>query len=216
MLGQAYEDFELIISDNASTDETPEICRRYARLDSRIRYYRQADNIGSSANHNFVLGESRGELFKWASHDDLYAPQLLDAAWRRSTRARVVLAHCVTAMIDSSRKVTLAVSYPLATSSPIAPERFRSVLFTSGGDDIYGVMRKQSIGPALHFAAVTDPIACWPCHSAWTPLCADPGLALLPARAPRATLRFRATAARLARAGLAARAGPTSGTRTLA
>ena len=154
LLGQTYEDFELIISDNASTDETPEICRRYARLDSRIRYYRQADNIGSAANHNFVLGESRGELFKWASHDDVYARQLLERCVEALDACpEVVLAHCLTAMIDSSRKVTLALSYPLATSSPRAPERFRSVLFSSGGDDFYGVMRKHSIGPALHLAS---------------------------------------------------------------
>ncbi len=154
LLGQTYEDFELIISDNASTDETPEICRRYARLDSRIRYYRHADNIGSAANHNFVLGESRGELWKWASHDDVYARQLLERCVEALDACpEVLLAHCLTAMIDSSRKVTLALAYPLATSSPRAPERFRSVLFRSGGDDFYGVMRKHSDGPVLHLAS---------------------------------------------------------------
>jgi len=74
LLGQSYDDFELIISDNASTDGTADICRRYEKQDSRIRYIRQPLNIGLAPNHNFVFRQSRGELFKWASHDDLYAP----------------------------------------------------------------------------------------------------------------------------------------------
>ena len=59
LLGQSYEDFELIISDNASTDSTAGICQRYAEQDSRIRYIRQPHNIGLSPNHNFVLPGSR-------------------------------------------------------------------------------------------------------------------------------------------------------------
>src|SRR5712672_2829455 len=78
LLGQSYEDFELIISDNASTDGTPDICRRYAKQDSRIRYIRQPRNIGSAPNHNVVIERARGELFKHASHDDLYARDLLE------------------------------------------------------------------------------------------------------------------------------------------
>ena len=77
LLGQSYEDFELIISDNASTDGTADICRRYGKQDSRIRYIRQPRNIGLAPNHNVVLDQARGELFKWASHDDLYARDLL-------------------------------------------------------------------------------------------------------------------------------------------
>ena len=58
LLGQTFEDFELIISDNASTDGTDEICRRYAEKDSRIRYVRQPKNIGATPNHNFVFDVS--------------------------------------------------------------------------------------------------------------------------------------------------------------
>jgi glycosyltransferase involved in cell wall biosynthesis len=77
LLGQSYDDFELIISDNASTDGTAEICSRYSKRDSRIRYLRQSHNVGCAPNHNFVVGEAKGELFKWASDDDLYARDLL-------------------------------------------------------------------------------------------------------------------------------------------
>jgi glycosyltransferase involved in cell wall biosynthesis len=142
LLGQSYEDFELIISDNASTDGTAGICRRYARQDSRIRYVRQPSNIGLCPNHNFVVEQARGELFKWASHDDLYGRDLL----KRCVDAldeypHVVLTHSWTALIDSSGTVAKALEYRLATASLRAPERFRSMLFDIGGDDDLGVMR---------------------------------------------------------------------------
>jgi glycosyltransferase involved in cell wall biosynthesis len=69
LLAQNYADFELIISDNASTDSTEEICRGYAQKDPRIRYFRQARNIGGS-NFRFVLQRARGVYFMWAAHDD--------------------------------------------------------------------------------------------------------------------------------------------------
>ena len=142
LLGQSYEDFELIISDNASTDGTPDICRRYEKQDSRVRYVRQPCNIGLAPNHNFTVEQARGELFKWASHDDLYARDMLKYCVDALDEYRhVVLAHPWTAVIDSSGTVTKTVVYPLATASVRAPERFRSVLFTSGGDDTGGVIR---------------------------------------------------------------------------
>jgi len=144
LLGQSYEDFELIISDNASTDGTADICRRYGKQDSRIRYFRQPGNVGLAPNHNFVVEQARGELFKWASNDDLYARDLLkrcvDAL---DEHPHVVLAHSWTAMIDSSGAVTKATEYPLATASMRAPDRFRSLLFDDGGDDDGGVIRAK-------------------------------------------------------------------------
>ncbi len=142
LLGQSYPDFELIISDNASTDKTPEICRHYESLDARVRYCRQRRNIGSSPNHNFVVAEARGELFKWASYDDLYTRDLLErCVVAIDEHPEVVLAHSWTANIDDSDAVFAASAYPLATDEKRAPERFRSILFGSGGDDIYAVMR---------------------------------------------------------------------------
>jgi glycosyltransferase involved in cell wall biosynthesis len=142
LLGQSYEDFELIISDNASTDGTADICRRYGKQDSRIRYIRQPRNIGLVPNHNVVLEQARGELFKGASNDDLYARDLLKCCVEALDEyPQVVLAHSWTAMIDDSGAVTKAAPYPLATASSRAPERFRSMLFDSGGDDSEGVIR---------------------------------------------------------------------------
>ena len=146
LLGQSYEDFELIISDNASTDDTSEICRHYESQDTRVRYCRQAHNIGLSPNHNFVADAAQGDLFKWASYDDLYARDLLQRCVEAlDERPDVVLAHSWTAHIDETDAVFAAPVYPLTSDAATAPERFRSVLFGSGGDDIYAVIRTSAL-----------------------------------------------------------------------
>jgi glycosyltransferase involved in cell wall biosynthesis len=77
LLAQSFTDFELIISDNGSTDGTGAIARRYESIDPRVRYVYHPRNLGSSFNHNFVIEQARSEFFKWVSDDDLYAPDLL-------------------------------------------------------------------------------------------------------------------------------------------
>jgi glycosyltransferase involved in cell wall biosynthesis len=77
ILAQTYQDFELIISDNASTDKTGEICLDYVSRDNRIRYYRNTTNIGGANNENRTFHLSRGKYFRWAAHDDVCAPELL-------------------------------------------------------------------------------------------------------------------------------------------
>jgi len=77
LLAQTYSDFELIISDNASTDRTEEICRDYVVKDPRVRYSRNTKNIGVGSNFNRVFELSIGEYFKWASADDLCEPEHL-------------------------------------------------------------------------------------------------------------------------------------------
>src|SRR5262249_17995744 len=72
VLAQTYGDFELIISDNASTDDTEEVARSYAARDARIRYFRQDHNIGSGNNWSFVARQARGTWLKWISANDDY------------------------------------------------------------------------------------------------------------------------------------------------
>jgi glycosyltransferase involved in cell wall biosynthesis len=158
LLGQTYEDFELIISDNASTDSTADICRRYAKYDSRIRYFRQPHNIGCAPNHNFVIQQARGELLKTASHDDLYARDLIGLCVAALDEyPQVVLAHSWSAVIDGSGVVTGVVDYPVNTADPSAPARFRSMLFDGWADDEGGivrmdVLRHASLHASYHFA----------------------------------------------------------------
>ena len=61
LLTQTYSDFELIISDNASTDNTEQICRKYASKDPRINYFRNKSNFGAAKNYNRVFKLSSGE-----------------------------------------------------------------------------------------------------------------------------------------------------------
>ncbi|MFZ3167693.1 MAG: glycosyltransferase family 2 protein [Candidatus Methanoperedens sp.] len=77
IMAQTFTDFELIISDNASTDKTSEICQAYTEKDTRIHYYRAEKNLGAAWNFNRVFELSVGEYFKWVAHDDLVAPDYL-------------------------------------------------------------------------------------------------------------------------------------------
>jgi glycosyltransferase involved in cell wall biosynthesis len=87
VLAQDYSPLELIISDNASTDGTQAICEDFCRRDNRIRYLRQATNVGAAANFKAVLDTARGEFFMWLADDDW-----LDSGYvRECTRALMQL-----------------------------------------------------------------------------------------------------------------------------
>ncbi len=78
MLSQTFEDFEVIVSDNASTDGTCEVVERYMRGDPRIRYERHPVNIGANPNYSHLVRCARGEYFKWSSSSDWCAPTFLE------------------------------------------------------------------------------------------------------------------------------------------
>ena len=77
ILNQTFKNFELIISDNASSDETRKICEEYAKQDSRIQYIHQKKNIGALQNFKFVLQNAIGKYFVWAAVDDLWESTFL-------------------------------------------------------------------------------------------------------------------------------------------
>lgn len=77
VLAQTHDDFEVIISDNASTDATADVIHDYAARDRRIRHYRQPRNIGLGNNWSFVARQATGTWFKWLSANDYCAPRLL-------------------------------------------------------------------------------------------------------------------------------------------
>ncbi len=102
LLGQTAGDFELLISDNASDDQTEEICRE-AAADERVRYIRQPQNIGAAANYNEVFHRTSAPFFRWASHDDRCAPTHLEACLEmfKSTDPTTVLVYPQTLLIDA-------------------------------------------------------------------------------------------------------------------
>jgi glycosyltransferase involved in cell wall biosynthesis len=103
ILCQSYCDFDFLISDNASTDATEEICRAYARRDSRVRYFRQSRNVGAAANHNLMVKLTDSPYFKWAAHDDLLAPNFLEACVAAlDADPAVVLASPASVLIDDA------------------------------------------------------------------------------------------------------------------
>lgn len=92
LLSQSYENFELIIGDNASTDKTENICKSYAKKDQRIRYLRHEINIGAAANYNYLFELATGDYFKWAAHDDVCSPNYLKSCVKKlDTNPSVVL-----------------------------------------------------------------------------------------------------------------------------
>ena len=77
ILGQTLQDFELIVADNASTDDSFAICQRLAAQDARIRLYRNDSNIGANRNYALVLKLATGRYFKWVTSSDFCAPTFL-------------------------------------------------------------------------------------------------------------------------------------------
>ena len=83
LISQTFKNIEIIISDNASTDETENICREFERKDKRIRYIQQKYNIGAMLNFQFVLKHSIGKYFMWAAHDDYWHPEFIDKNYNK-------------------------------------------------------------------------------------------------------------------------------------
>ena len=78
VLGQTFVDLELVISDNASTDATAKICRRFAARDPRVSYSRNQENLGAARNFNITFELARGRYFKWQGHDDPIPPTYIE------------------------------------------------------------------------------------------------------------------------------------------
>jgi glycosyltransferase involved in cell wall biosynthesis len=133
ILNQSFEDFELIICDNASTDETEAICRRYIEKDARIRYYRNEYNIGWALNHNKVVGLANGAYFKWIAYDDLIAPVFLEKCIEvLDQHPEVVLCYPRTQFIDVHGQPISTYADDLDLHEVAPSERFRTFFKRQG------------------------------------------------------------------------------------
>src|SRR6516165_12744258 len=148
ILNQTFTDFELIISDNASTDSTCEIAEGYATRDDRIRYYRSEKNMGAGWNARRVYELATGKYFKWAAVDDLLEPDLL----RRcvdilENDPGCVVAHARTREVNENGSFIKNYVTPIRTDYDDPVARFWEMLHTGGHMcyQIYGVMRMSAL-----------------------------------------------------------------------
>lgn len=150
LLAQDYENFELVVSDNASTDSTGEICLEYAARDKRIRYYRNERNMGATWNFNRVFELSTGEYFMWASHDDYWKPEYLRSCLEvLSASESIVLAGAMCESVDNETEKLHFIDQGLTTVGLCPRERFMRYKSTiHGGKHIGGIF----CGPYRHDA----------------------------------------------------------------
>jgi len=146
ILAQTFADFELILCDNASTDKTEQICLDYAKRDPRVRYHRNATNLGVAGNFNKGFELARGVYFKWAAYDDLMAPEylarcvaLLDAD------TTLAVAHSLSARLDANGRRMEMYECELRLDSLRASERFDSMMWAEAFPPFWGVIRTRLV-----------------------------------------------------------------------
>jgi glycosyltransferase involved in cell wall biosynthesis len=159
ILAQTFTDFELVISDNASTDQTQAICESYFSKDRRIRYYRNTKNIGAMPNFNRVFELSSGNYFKWASHDDLITPDFLQKCVDILDRdPSVILCYSWTQLIDEQGNISGDYPYngKYKADSLRPSERFRSLIdFSHWCIQDFGLMRASELKKTLLYGSYT-------------------------------------------------------------
>jgi glycosyltransferase involved in cell wall biosynthesis len=129
LLGQTYSDFEIIISDNASTDSTEQICLKYASREPRIKYHRNEVNRGGVWNFNQVFRLSSAEFFMWFSDDDILAPTYLERCVEVLDHSpSVILCFSSYSDIDSDGKLVGTRKSRLVMDSPNPVVRFRQAI----------------------------------------------------------------------------------------
>lgn len=150
VLAQSFGDFELIISDNGSTDRTESICREYAARDARVRYSRFDVNQGVVRNFNRCVELARGELFHWQAADDLIAPTFLEKCVAAlDADPSVVLAFARSQIIDEDDRPKRVNDYDADADNPRPEVRFSRVINLDVrrhcAQEVYGVIRTAAL-----------------------------------------------------------------------
>ena len=168
LLAQDYRHFELIISDNASTDRTANICQSYAAKYAQVRYYRNEENCGPVANFNRVLEYATGEYFMWAACDDVWEPTYICTMLKSLASVKgSVLAFSAFDNIDEHGNQTR--TYPELLNL-LSQDPYTGLLnymtqeeYLGKANLTYGLMRKETIEKAGGFKLWEDTgaVTCW-------------------------------------------------------
>lgn len=160
VLNQTFEQFELVISDNASTDATEEICRSYAEKDSRIHYHRAPENMGAAWNYNQVFKLSEGDYFRWLAADDMLAPTLLGkSCFILDSYPEVVLCFTWTRDIDWNGQELKIKRSTREYFANRPSDRFYSlseVVPWHNCEEIFGLIRRDVLAKSNLIAPYTD------------------------------------------------------------
>lgn len=158
LLAQSFSDYEIIISDNGSTDRTEAICRSYAARDSRIHYHRHQTNRGAAWNHNRVFSLARGEYFKWAAADDVCAPEYLEKCVTALDRDPAAVLACSNVMeIDEGGRALglRMISTEAVLGTPVSRFR-RNIRLDHLCLHVYGVIRSAILRQTELIGPFTD------------------------------------------------------------
>ena len=137
-----------MISDNASTDGTADICQKYVELDNRVRYYRNNVNLGAAMNANRTFELSKGKYFKLAAHDDTIAPNYLERCVEALERdTSVVLCHSRVRFIDERGEILTNYDVSLENTASVLPhKRFADLILVDHWClEIFGLIRSSSL-----------------------------------------------------------------------
>lgn len=154
--GQTYANLEIVISDNASTTpETKQVIDEYQMKDSRIRCYRQENNIGAFCNFKFVLDKSTGEYFMWAADDDEWKPEFVESCVELfDNKTALVCSRMEIVWRRSGRKEDIKL--PDIRSSASAFQRVSSFFICAAPSMIYGLHRRSNLNDLNAFEDVFD------------------------------------------------------------
>jgi glycosyltransferase involved in cell wall biosynthesis len=111
VVNQSFQDIEIIISDNCSTDGTSAIIKHYLDVDSRITYHRQPHFVYAYTNFRYLLKKSKSKYFTWLAADDFFHPKWLEVAVNfLEANPEVIMAYSRVDMIDDNMNIK---DYPL-------------------------------------------------------------------------------------------------------
>jgi len=159
ILSQTYSNIELIISDNASTDRTREICEAYAARDDRIRYLYNETNLGAAKNYNLLVDEARGPYFKWAAHDDIIAPTFIERCVEVLEQdPGLVLAYPLSVVIDEHGDIIKRFPPLKGLDSPSSHKRFAAHVCRRGvhQNTVFGVIRTEQLKKTRRIGAFSS------------------------------------------------------------